>query len=143
MNGASAETRSVVVERTFAHPPEKIWRALTRPHLIAEWLMQNDFNPLVGHRFNLRGDWGGVMNCEVLVVEPHRTLSYTWNLAHDDPAYDLRSVVTFTLIPAGAGTLLRMEQRGFRQEQKRAFGGARAGWPGFFARLERLLAKMG
>lgn len=54
------ETRSVIVEREFAHPPEKLWRALTQPHLIADWLMKNDFMPVVGHRFNLRGDWGGV-----------------------------------------------------------------------------------
>ena len=55
------ETRSVVVERDIPHPPEKIWRALTQPHLIEEWLMKNDFKPVVGHHFNLRGDWGGVL----------------------------------------------------------------------------------
>src|SRR6185312_2714064 len=61
MNATSAETRSVVVERDIPFPPDKIWRALTQPHLIEEWLMKNDFNPVVGHRFNLRGDWGGVL----------------------------------------------------------------------------------
>jgi uncharacterized protein YndB with AHSA1/START domain len=81
------ETRAVVVEREIPHPPEKIWRALTQPHLIAEWLMKNDFKPAVGHRFNLRGDWGGVLDCEVLAVEPNRTLSYTWNFAHDDAGH--------------------------------------------------------
>ena len=60
MNETSTETRSVVVEREIPYPPEKIWRALTQPHLIEEWLMKNDFKPVVGHRFNLRGDWGGV-----------------------------------------------------------------------------------
>ena len=73
------------------YPPEKIWRALTQPHLIEEWLMKNDFQPVVGHSFNLRGDWGGVLDCEVLAVEPNRTLSYTWNFAHDDAAYNLRA----------------------------------------------------
>jgi len=140
MNGAS-ETRSVVVEREFAHPPEKIWRALTQPHLIAEWLMPNDFSPAPGHRFHLRSDWGGVLDCEVLAVEPHTTLAYSWNLAHDDPAFDLRSTVTFTLTPTGTGTLMRMEQAGFRPDQKRAFGGARSGWPRLFTRLEQVLAK--
>src|SRR5262249_30414331 len=77
MNETSTETRSVVVERDIPHPPEKIWRALTQPHLLEEWLMKNDFKPVVGHRFNLRGDWGGVLDCEVLAVEPNRTLSYT------------------------------------------------------------------
>jgi uncharacterized protein YndB with AHSA1/START domain len=89
MNEPSAEALSVVVEREIPHPPEKIWRAITQPHLIGEWLMKNDFKPAVGHRFNLRGDWGGVLDCEVLVVEPNRMLSYTWNFAHDDAAFNL------------------------------------------------------
>ena len=81
--------------------------------------------PTVGHRFNLRGEWGGVLDCEVLAVEPHKTLSYTWNHAHADAAFNLQSVVTFTLTPTATGTQLRMEQSGFHPEQKQAFGGAR------------------
>lgn len=142
MNEIVTETRSVVVEREIPHAPEKIWRALTQPHLIADWLMKNDFMPVVGHRFNLRGDWGGVLDCEVLAVEPHTTLSYTWNFTHEDAAFDLKSVVTFTLIPAGSGTLLRMEQVGFRPDQKQAYGGAKAGWQGFLANLEQVLARL-
>jgi uncharacterized protein YndB with AHSA1/START domain len=141
MNGTSTETRTVVVEREFPHPPEKLWRALTQPHLIQEWLMKNDFKPEVGHRFNLRGEWGGVLDCEVLTIEPNRTLSYTWNFAHDDAAFAMQSVVTFTLTPTRTGTSLRMEQAGFRPEQKQAFGGARLGWQEFLGRLEQLLAK--
>lgn len=141
MTGPSDETRSVVIEREFAHPPERLWRALTQPHLIAEWLMKNDFEPVVGHRFNLSGDWGGVLDCQVLAVVPNRTLSYTWNFAHDDPAYDLESVVTFTLTPTPTGTRLRMEQSGFRPDQKQAFGGAKAGWQQFLANLELVLAR--
>ncbi|HLH48886.1 MAG TPA: SRPBCC domain-containing protein [Roseiarcus sp.] len=136
-----SETLSVIVEREMPFPPEKIWRALTQPHLIAEWLMKNDFEPVVGRRFNLRGEWGGVLDCEVRAVEPHKTLSYTWNFAHDDAAYNLQSVVTFTLTPTGAGTRLRMEQTGFRPNQKQAYGGAKAGWPQFFERLEHVLAR--
>jgi uncharacterized protein YndB with AHSA1/START domain len=141
MNQTSAETRSVVVEREFPYPPEKLWRALTQPHLIEEWLMKNDFKPDVGHRFNLRADWGGVLDCEVLAVEPNRTLSYTWNFAHDDPAFDMKSVVVFTLTATSAGTHLRMEQSGFRPEQKQAFGGAHAGWKQFFGKLEEVVAR--
>ena len=141
MTEASPNVRSVVVEREIAHPPEKLWRALTQPHLISEWLMKNDFKPAMGHRFTLTGDWGGVLDCEVLAIEPHKTLSYTWNFAHDDAAYDLKSVVTFTLTPTRAGTHLRMEQVGFRPEQKQAFGGAKAGWQQFFAKLEQVLAR--
>jgi len=111
MNERSAKARSVVVEREIPHPPEKVWRALTEPHLIEEWLMKNDFKPAVGHRFNLRGDWGGVLDCEVLAVEPNRTLSYTWDFAHDDAAFNLKSVVTFTLTPTSSRASGRIRSR--------------------------------
>jgi uncharacterized protein YndB with AHSA1/START domain len=134
MNETSAETRSVVVEREVPFPPEKVWRALTQPHLIEEWLMKNDFKPVVGHRFDLRADWGAV-DCRVLAVESNKTLSYTW------AAHGLESVVTWTLTPTSTGTHLRMEQSGFRPDQKQAYGGAHAGWQQFFANLEQVLAR--
>jgi uncharacterized protein YndB with AHSA1/START domain len=81
------------------------------------------------------------LDCEVLAIEPHRKLSYTWNHAHEDAAYHLESVVTFTLTPTRTGTHLRMEQSGFRPEQKQAYGGARAGWQQFFAKLEQVVAR--
>src|SRR4029434_10127946 len=74
---ASPATRFVIVERDIPHPPEKIWRALTQPHLIQEWLMKNDFQPVVGHDFKLSADWGAV-DCRVTAVEPNKTLAYTW-----------------------------------------------------------------
>ena len=141
MTNTATEVLSVVIEREIPYPPEKIWRALTQPHLIEEWLMKNDFKPAVGHRFNLRGGWGCVLDCEVLAVEPNRTLSYTWNFAHDDAAYNLKSVVNFTLTPTSTGTHLRVEQSGFRPDQKQVFGGAKAGRQQFFAKLEQVLAR--
>src|ERR1700739_1036911 len=99
MPHTAAEPLAVVVEREIPHAPEKPWRALTQPDLIEEWLMKNDFKPVVGHHFNLRGEWGGVLDCEVLVVKPKKALSYTWNFAHDDAAFNLRSVVNFPLTP--------------------------------------------
>ncbi len=141
MNKPATEARSAVVEREIPHPPEKIWRALTQAHLIEEWLMNNDFQPEVGRRFNLRGEWGGVLDCEVLAVEPLKTLSYTWDFPHADAAYNLKSVVTFTLTPTPGGTRLRMEQAGFGPEQRQAFGGAKAGWGKFFARLEEVAGR--
>ena len=135
-----AETKTVIIERDFAHPPEKLWRALTQPHLIEEWLMKNDFAPEVGHTFQLRGDWGGVLDCQVLALEQNEKLSYTWNFANDDRAYALESVVTFTLTPTNAGTHLRVEQSGFRPDQKQAYGGAHAGWKGFLEKLEGVVA---
>ena len=120
MNETSTETRSVVVEREIPHPPEKIWRALTQPQLIEAWLMKNDFKPVVDHHFSLSADWGAV-DCQVLAVEPDKTLSYTW------AAYGLESVVTWTLTPTSTGTLLRMEQAGFRPDQQQAYQGAKYG----------------
>jgi uncharacterized protein YndB with AHSA1/START domain len=141
MSQAATETRSVIVEREFPFAPERLWRALTQPHLIEEWLMKNDFKPTVGHRFNLRGEWGGVLDCEVLAIEPNKTLSYTWIFAHDDAAYNLTSVVTFTLTPTSTGTHLRMEQSGFRPDQPQAFNGAKFGWQKFLENLGQLLAR--
>ena len=135
------DTVSVVVEREFPHSPEKLWRALTQPHLIAEWLMKNDFIPQVGHKFKLSGDWGGVLDCEVLEVEPNETLAYSWDFANDDPRYALKSTVTFTLTATGAGTHLRMEQAGFRPDQAQASGGARMGWQQMLGKLDDGLSR--
>jgi uncharacterized protein YndB with AHSA1/START domain len=135
MTEATQATQSVIIERDMPHPPAKIWRALTQGHLIEEWLMKNDFKPVVGHRFNLRADWGAV-DCQVMAVEPNTTLSYTW------AAYGLESVVTWTLTPTSTGTHLRVEQSGFRLDQQQAYQGAKAGWPRFLAALEQVLARM-
>jgi len=135
MTNTATETRSVVIEREIPYPPEKIWRALTQPHLIEEWLMKNDFKPVVGHRFDFRADWGGV-DCQVLAVEPSRMLSYTWG------AMGLESVVTWTLTPTRTGTHLRMEQSGFRPDQQQAYQGAKYGWQRFLAALDQALARM-
>lgn len=137
MSTAAPETLSVIVEREIPHPPEKIWRALTQPHLIQEWLMKSDFAPTVGHRFKFTADWGSV-DCEVQEVEANRVLSYTWG------AYGLGSVVTWTLTPKGAGTHLRMEQSGFGADKKHQvyYNGAKQGWPNFFDKLEHVLANL-
>lgn len=135
------EIRTVTVERDFPFAPDKVWRALTQPHLIAEWIMKNDFRAEAGQPFTLTGDWGSVQG-KVLTVEPFRSLSYRWDHANADAAFDLKSVVTFTLTPTPAGTHLRMEQTGFRPDQKQALGGAAYGWNGHFDRLEQVLARL-
>ncbi|MAS13895.1 MAG: polyketide cyclase [Nitratireductor sp.] len=136
MTTSATETRCVVVEREVPHPPEKIWRALTQPHLIAEWLMKNNFEAREGHRFSLTASWGKV-DCEVQTIEPHSALTYAWNTK------DLRSVVRWTLTPTETGTLLRMEQEGFQPGQKPYFQGATAAWPRFIAALERVVDQLG
>jgi uncharacterized protein YndB with AHSA1/START domain len=136
MNAITQELRTVVVEREFPYPPEKLWRALTQPHLIEAWLMKSDFQAVAGQRFRFSADWGSV-DCQVTEIDPPRTLSYTW------AAHGLESVVTWTLDPSNKGTNLRMEQSGFRSDQERAYQGARMGWPHFFNKLEQVMAKEG
>jgi uncharacterized protein YndB with AHSA1/START domain len=134
MTEAATQLRSVVVEREFSFPPEKLWRALTQPHLIEEWLMKNDFVPTVGHGFTLTGDWGSV-DCKVTAIEPNKVLSYSWD------AMGLESTVTWTLTPTATGAHLRMEQSGFRPDQEQAYQGAKYGWAQFFTKLEETLAR--
>ena len=143
MTNTLPETLSLTVDRDIAQPPEKVWRALTTSHLIAEWLMKNDFKLSIGHRFTLHGEWGGDVDCEVLVIQPNRELSYSWNFANDNPDFDLRSVVTFTLTATETGTHLRVEQSGFRPQQKQAYGGAKAGWPQLLEKLEQTAGSAG
>src|SRR3979409_1637864 len=135
MTNTATEALSVVVEREIPYPPEKIWRALTQPHLIEEWLMKSDFKPVVGHRFDFCAHWGAV-DCQVVAIEPNKTLSYTW------AAYGLESVVTWTLTPTSTGTHLRMEQSGFRPDQQQAYQAAQCGWRNFCASLEHVLVRI-
>ncbi|WP_417307447.1 SRPBCC family protein [Devosia sp.] len=133
MTDTETKTRSVVIERELPHPPSKIWRALTQPQLMAEWLMKTDFVPELGHRFAFTEAWGSV-DCEVLEIAPEEALSYSWN------GMGLESTVTWTLTPTDGGTHLRMEQAGFRiPEQKQAYGGAASGWARFLDQLEQVV----
>jgi uncharacterized protein YndB with AHSA1/START domain len=140
MNDAAENTRSVVMEKVFPYAPEKVWRALTEKPLIAQWLMKNDFEPVVGRKFQFRADpvpnWNGEIDCEVMIVEPLKRLSYSWG------TLGLGSMVLWTLTPAEGGTHVRMEHSGFRPDQPANYNGARYGWQKFFGGLERVLAEV-
>jgi uncharacterized protein YndB with AHSA1/START domain len=133
----TATTRTLVIEREMPHPPEKIWRALTEGKLIEEWLMKNDFQPVVGHRFQFRAtpvpNWNGVIDCEVLAVEPNSRLSYSWG------SLGLESAVIWTLTPTVSGTHVRMEQSGFPSEEGSNYKGAKYGWQKFIGNMERVV----
>ena len=140
MSNTAEQTRTVVIEREFSHSPEKLWRALTESPLIAQWLMKNDFEPAVGRKFQLRAEpvpqWDGIINCEVLVAEPLKRLSYSWS------TMGLASVVLFTLTPTEGGTHLRMEHSGFPLDQDAAYKGATYGWQRFLGELDKLVAEL-
>jgi uncharacterized protein YndB with AHSA1/START domain len=134
----TSATRSLVIEKEFPHPPEKIWRALTEGALIKQWLLDNDFQPAVGHRFQFRAppmpQWNGIIDGQVQIVEPPKKLSYTWS------SMGLDTTVLWTLAPTKTGTLLRMEQTGFHSDQDAAYRGANYGWQNFIGKLEAVVA---
>ncbi|MGC2637092.1 MAG: SRPBCC domain-containing protein [Acidobacteriaceae bacterium] len=144
MSTAAACPRSLVVERVFPHPQEKLWRALTSGSLLEQWMMPNDFAPVVGHKFQFRTEpkpnWDGVVDGEVLLVEPIDRLSYTWGTGGAESG--MQWVVEWTLRPNAGGTQVRMEQSGFRPEQKGNYHGAKYGWNKFFEGLERVVAEV-
>jgi uncharacterized protein YndB with AHSA1/START domain len=142
-------TQSIVVEYDLPEPPEKVWRALTEPQLLARWLMPNDIKPVVGHHFTFRAPpvpgWDGTVHCEVLVVEPHRLLRYSWRGGSDNiKEYGalLDTVATWTLTPTAAGgTHLRLDHDGFPLESF-AFTAMNKGWRGKVAeRITQVLAE--
>lgn len=136
MTDGTGNMRALCFERLLEHPPGKVWRALTQPHLIGEWLMRSDFEAKVGQRFTMEADWGEVTGT-VLAVEPEQMLTYTWN------GPGLTSEVTWTLTPNGNGTLLRLDHTNIPAESKQAYHGAKAGWPRLLDALEAVLARPG
>jgi uncharacterized protein YndB with AHSA1/START domain len=102
--------------------------------------MRTDLEPRVGRKFAFRADpvpnWDGVIDCEMLEVEPPSRLAYTW------ASMGLQSVVTWTLTPTGGGTHVRMEQSGFRPDQKANYQGANYGWRNFLAKLDEVLGRL-
>jgi uncharacterized protein YndB with AHSA1/START domain len=137
MTETVASTRTLTIERELPHPREKVWRALTESSLIQEWLMGNDFEPRVGHRFKFRStpvpNWDGVIDSKVLVVEPISRLSYSWG------TMGMESVVTWTLTPTASGTHVRMEHSGFPSEESASYKGAKYGWTNFIGKLENVV----
>ncbi len=132
------QTESLAFEIDLNHAPEKVWRALTDPSLLAEWLL-----PAVGFQLNpgaaftfqappLPG-WDGIVNCRVVEIEPQRKLTYAWVVG------DIDTIVTFTLTPTTSGTRLLLVQSGFKPDQRHNFGGARYGWKMMSAKLVELL----
>ena len=138
---APSPAGSLALEFDLAHLPEKVWRALTDPVLLAEWLLpvvELKLEPGAAFMFKTQPypGWDGTVNCRILEIEAHRKLSYTWGVPFLD------TVVTFTLTPTAPGTRLSIVQSGFKPDQKREFGGARYGWNMMGGKLIDLLARI-
>lgn len=137
---APSQTEAITFEIELAHSPKKVWRALTDPELLAEWLLPVlDLKLENGASFTFKTQahpgWDGTVSCRFLEIEPMRKLSYAWTVPFLD------TVVTFTLAPTSTGTHLTIVQSGFKPDQKQAFGGARYGWTFMGGKLVALLDK--
>ena len=138
---APAQTDALTFECQLPHPPAKVWRALTDPSLLAQWLLPVvglELTPGAAFRFQAQPmpGWDGVVSCRMLVVEAERQLRYTWAVGEMD------TVVTFTLSPTAAGTSLSIVHAGFKPHQKQNFGGARYGWNRMGSALVDVLAQL-
>jgi uncharacterized protein YndB with AHSA1/START domain len=137
---APSQTESISFEFDLHHSPEKVWRALTDPVLLTEWLLpviELKLEPGAAFTFKTQPQpgWDGIVNCRFLEIEAHRKLSLRWIVG------DIDTVVTFTLTPTASGTRLSLVQSGFRPDQKQNFGGARYGWKMMGGKLVDLLGR--
>lgn len=115
----SAAPRTIRKSALYPRSPQDVWPALTDSHALAEWLMPNDFEARMGHRFTFQTDWNIVcgrtlIECEVLELEPHRRLAWAWNWMSRNGAR-APTRVAWTLAPEGAGTRLSLEHQGVEQ----------------------------
>ena len=142
----TAGTRDITVEAVLPHAPEAVWKTLTTGRLIAQWLMPNDFEPVLGKRFTFKtkpmGGWDGVVHCEVLEIIPNKKLVYSWKGGADSAkAATLDSLATWTLTPAAGGTRLKLVHSGFRSpENDLAFDAMSPGWNRIMTRIDQMTA---
>ena len=135
------QRESISLDFDLPHAPEKVWRALTDPALLAEWLLpvfDLKLEPGAAFAFKTQAypGWDGTVQCRFVEIEPNRKLTYTWTVPFLD------TVVTFTLTPTASGTRLSIVQSGFTPAQKKESGGARYGWKMMGGRLIDLLARI-
>jgi uncharacterized protein YndB with AHSA1/START domain len=142
-----SQSESLSFEFDLNHGPGKVWRALTDPVLLAEWLLpvvELKLEPGAAFAFKTQPypGWDGTVNCRILEIDAPRKLSYTWVVGDKGESISLDTVVTFTLTPTASGTRLSLVQSGFKPDQKQNFGGARYGWKMMGGKLVDLLARI-
>jgi uncharacterized protein YndB with AHSA1/START domain len=128
---------AIRLERRFPHPAAAVWDALTIPELLARWWAPGDIAPVVGHRFTMdMGSWGQ-QQCEVLTVDPGKSISFLFSEGMLD------TTIAWRLESVDGGTVLHHEHAGFRLDTpmgKQAIEGMGSGWPGLLARIDGVLA---
>jgi uncharacterized protein YndB with AHSA1/START domain len=131
----------------FSHPPETIWEYLTNSELLSQWLMKNDFKPVVGQKFMFRAgshpemEFDGNIYCEVLEILPLKRISYSWQYGPRKGEIVIDSIVTWTLTSKNAGTELILEHTGFRgTENPVHFKTMNAGWQTNVNKIEGLIS---
>lgn len=137
---ARSQSETLTFELELRHSPAKVWRALTDPVWLAEWLLPVtglELEPGTAFTFKTQpvGGWDGTVNCRLLESQAERKIRYTWVVG------DMDTLVTFTLTPTASGTRLSLVHTGFRPSQKQNFGGARYGWKIMTGKLVELLAR--
>lgn len=112
--------RDLKIKWFFPHPPQEVWECLTNPEMVSQWLMKNDFKPVVGHRFNFhtkpipKMGFDGIVYCEVMEIIPQEKLVYTWKGGPKPGVIELDTLLIWTLIPTAEGTTLLLEHKGFQ-----------------------------
>lgn len=130
---------SLNMDYQFTTSVEKLWLALTDSNKLAKWIADNDFKPVVGHRFQFRHQpneyWDGIVDSEVLIVDEPNLLSFTWAVGEE------KHTVTLTVQDLGNGKVnLHLEQTGFTNEH--GLAGAKYGWMAWIDKLVKVLLEI-
>lgn len=127
-------TKAIRHQFFFPHPKETVWEYLTKSELLEQWLMKNNFEPVMGRKFHFKTnpipalDFDGIFHCEVLEIIPFELLSYSWKGGSGDD-FSLDTVVIWKLVPTDQGTNLFLEHNGFgKAEHANFFPGMTDGW---------------
>ena len=137
---APSQTEAISFEFDLHHPPEKVWRALTDPDLLAEWLLPVvDLKLEPGAEFTFKAQpypgWDGTVNCRFIEIETQEAQLHVDRRRHRHRG-DVHAQ------PTASGTRLSLVQSGFKPDQKQDFGGARYGWKLMGGKLVDLLARL-
>ncbi|HLY69699.1 MAG TPA: SRPBCC domain-containing protein [Puia sp.] len=136
--------RSITQKFFYPQPPQTVWEYLTKAELMSQWLMENDFEPILGYDFQFRikpipqFEFDGIIYCKVLEIVPFRKLSYTWKAGPGDGQINLDSIVTWTLVPKDNGTELLLDHSG-RMENADIYSAMNTGWQKNMAKMDTLI----